>query len=159
MLFFLFERKMRPENSVDQPKQAGISNLVVTMALIAATIAGGLYLYAVMRGQTQVRESVTNVRVNSAGIVKAQGQVTTSVTVSNAGTKPLDNVVVEVRGEGGSAHTLLDYAGFLEPGRSASSFKQFPADNFVMGEQYILHVSATASDGSTVDKTLNVEVE
>lgn len=150
---------MRPENSVDRPKQAGISNLVVTIILIAVTIVGGLYLYAVMRGQSRVRGSVTNVRVDGASIVKAQGQVAASVTVSNAGTKPLDSVVVRVRGEGGSAHTLLDYAGSLEPGESASSFKQLPADNFDAGGKYILHVSATASDGSTVDKTLNVEVE
>lgn len=140
----------------------GISNLVATLVLIVAAVVGGAFVFMTMRDQATTMASNPDASIQSIYVTKAQDTVLATATVKNSGSKPLDNVTVEIYGDGGlGPFSILDQDGLsLAPGETISDENAaLDMGNFTTGEEYTVHLHAVASDDSTIDKTLKVRVE
>jgi flagellin-like protein len=115
----------------------GISPLIATLILIAATIAGGAVVYGVMRSQMSSLGSNTNLEITYADIVVAGNENLAMVTVKNVGTVNLTGVTVTVTAE--NENPVLISLGDLAAGQTKSG--ENLAGSWIPGNTYIVRVS------------------
>lgn len=145
---------------ITKPNQAGLSNLIATLILIAAAIVGGAFAFAAMRDQSQTIAASTDAQVQGLSVAKAQNNVIASATVKNTGSKPLENITITIYDEDSSADNIMSETNIdLEPGQTASANVGNLNGTYQAGEVYNVHIHAVASDGSSLDESMKVRVE
>jgi flagellin-like protein len=132
-----------------------ISPLISTLILIAIAIAGGLIVYGAMYSWSGTVSSKAQVEVESIDLVKSGSTVTFSITVKNAGNKPITELNVTLNGES-SPYTLSLPTGGLAPGQSASHSTS-PSGTYVVGNTYTVTIVAKCSDNSLFTKTVSIQ--
>jgi flagellin-like protein len=125
-----------------------ISPLVATLILIAATVAGGALVYAVMRSQMSSLAGAADLQVNYAEIIVAGGVSKAFVTVQNTGNVKLSGVGVKITQEAGSEVTIN--LGDIDKGQTKSGET---SGNWTAGKSYILTVR---DNNDLVVKSLSV---
>ena len=127
----------------------GISPLIATLILIAATIAGGAVVYGVMRSQMSSLGSNTNLEITYADIVVAGNTKLAVVTVKNVGTVNLENVTATVTTDNTESVSIL--LGNLAAGQTQSGENN--VGQWTPGNTYIVKVSDNVA---TVMKSTSV---
>ncbi|KXA96322.1 hypothetical protein AKJ39_04775 [candidate division MSBL1 archaeon SCGC-AAA259J03] len=82
--------------------EAGISNLVTTLILIAVAVVGGAFAYTAFRNQAQSATGGKHVRVQSLDLTVVPSGSLFSVTVKNSGTERLENIKARLITSSGS---------------------------------------------------------
>ena len=136
-----------------------ISPLIATIILIAITIAGGLVVYALFTSTASVASAKAQVQIDSMDLVKTSTGTVFTITVKNTGNKPLataaSSLTVSLGSETGNPFDMTP-ATALQPGQSTSITLSSSAaapdtltGTYVIGDSYLVSISATYSDGST----------
>lgn len=142
----------------------GVSPLIATIILIAITVAVGAAIYSYVTSISGVLGTQLNIQVQSIDLIRTpQGTVLVSVTVKNAGNKPITSCVVTLWADNGEVQDIS--LGTIDPGQSKSATATNPvlktgspppAALFTIGRTYPVRVSATAADGSRLDRSFSV---
>lgn len=130
----------------------GISPLIATLILVAATVAGGAIVYSVMQGQASRLGGGANLEITNADIIVAGSARLATVTVRNTGSVNLTSVTATITVDSGSAASID--LGSIAPGTSASG--ENTSGSWTAGKAYIVKVAGTAADGSTVTRSVSV---
>ena len=131
-----------------------VSPLLATIILIAITVAGGLVIYNLFFSTAGTLSAQTSIHVESMDIVKTSSQILVSATIKNSGNKPITACTMTIYGDTGTATLNL---GAIDPGQSKSTTLANPSGfSVTVGKSYPLRITVTASDGSTLDKSMSV---
>ncbi|MBO3809762.1 MAG: hypothetical protein FGF50_09255 [Candidatus Brockarchaeota archaeon] len=132
-----------------------VSPLIATIILIAITVAAGLVIYNIFFSTAGVMSAQLSIQVVSVDIIKTSATTLISATVKNAGNKPITACTVTVYVDGGTVSLTL---GSMEPGqtKSASTTTLPSGASVTVGRTYPVKIDATASDGSTISKSMSV---
>ncbi|MGC9069123.1 MAG: archaellin/type IV pilin N-terminal domain-containing protein [Thermoprotei archaeon] len=86
-------------------KIRGISPLIATIILIAITIVGGLLIYNLFFSTSSTASSTSAISVQNIDLVVPGGTGTPqfSITVKNAGNKPITGYTITIYGENGTS--------------------------------------------------------
>jgi len=123
-----------------------VSPLIATIILIAITIAGGLLVYALFTSTAGVGSAKAQVQIDTMDLVTStDGEVVFTCTIKNGGNKPTVNVTVQLNGE--AAAYFYDTLP-LQPGQTVA-FNEAPEEPYIIGNAYLVTVSAEYTDGST----------
>jgi len=135
----------------------GISPLIATIILIAICVAGGLLIYNVFFSTSNTITAKGQLEITNVELIKSSGGVTFTITVKNAGNKPVSGLTVLLEGN----DLGLVFSGPLEPGQSwSSSTSTMPSGlTITVGNEYTVTVNATFSDGSTFSDGIKVKCE
>jgi len=99
--------------------------------------------------------SQLNFEVISIDIVKTSSVTLISATIKNSGTKPITACTVTVYDDDGNSVALN--LGSVDVGQSKSVSQTYASGlSFTVGKSYPVKIDATASDGSTLSKSLTV---
>jgi flagellin-like protein len=133
-----------------------VSPLIATIILIALTIAGGLVVYELFTSTANVASSKAQVSIDSMDLVKTTGSVVFTITVKNSGNKPVaSDLNVTLAAEDPVSMTLPALG--LEVGESVSTtMSGLTSATYIVGDSYLVTVSAKYSDGSTTSITQSV---
>jgi len=143
-------------------RRKAVSPLLATIILIAITVAAGLVIYNVFFSTAGTISAQLNVQIVSMDLVRTSATKLFSVTIKNAGNKPINSISVTVYLEGqtgGSVAWTLSGTVTLQPGQvwsSSSTSPPYSAKDLVVGQQYPVTISVTATDGSKLDKSLTI---
>ncbi|MCD6538648.1 hypothetical protein J7L18_08605 [Candidatus Bathyarchaeota archaeon] len=131
-----------------------ISPLIATIILISICVAVGLLIYSVFFGTAGTLSAQLNIQVVSVDIVKTSSHTLVSATIKNTGNKPISSCTVTIYGDSGTATLNL---GSIDVGQTKSASATDPSGFTVTaGKTYPVKITASASDGSTLDKSLTV---
>ncbi|MEM2687592.1 MAG: archaellin/type IV pilin N-terminal domain-containing protein [Thermoproteota archaeon] len=131
-----------------------ISPLLATVILIAITVAGGLLVYNVFFNTAGTVSTQLNIQVVSVDIIRTSTTTLVSATIKNTGNKPITSCTVTIYGDSGSVSLSL---GAIDVGQSKSASQTNPSSfSVTVGKAYPVKIDATASDGSTLSKSLTV---
>jgi flagellin-like protein len=131
-----------------------ISPLLGTIILIAITVGAGLVIYNLFFSTAGTLSAQLNIQVVSIDIVKTSSQTLVSATIKNTGNKPITSCTVYVYGDSGTATLSL---GSIEVGQTKSANVRNPSGfSVTAGKSYPVRIVVTASDGSTLDKSMSV---
>jgi flagellin-like protein len=130
-----------------------VSPLLATIILIAITVSAGLAVYSLFFSTAGTLSSQLSIQP-SVDIVKTSTTTLVSATIKNSGNKPINTCTVTVYGDSGTATlTIIP----IDPGQSKSTSQANPSGFTVtIGKSYPATIVATATDGSTIDKTITV---
>jgi len=131
----------------------GISPLIATLILIAATVAGGALIYQVMRSQSSSFSSATDFQITYADVLVAGSTKNATVTVQNTGTIALSNVAATIYDNNGTQAGTISIATTLNAGQTAGSSTTSLAGTIAAGTQCVIKVTASTPDGGSVTKT------
>lgn len=127
--------------------ERGISPLIATLILIAATVAGGALVYAVMRSQMSSLAGAADLQVTYAEIIVAGNTKKAFVTVQNTGNVKLSGVVVTISSD--SADVTINL-GDIDKGMTKSGEN---SGQWTAGLSYLITVKDAAN---SVVKSLSV---
>ena len=129
----------------------GVSPLLAAIILIAGTIAGSLLVYTLYFSSANTAAANSLVSV-SPMLMKAGDTAKLALNFKNIGTKPVVKIEYTFNGE---ETQVLDVE--VPPGHQVSTvFTPAHPENFIVGNNYLLVVKATYSDGSTSTEVLSV---
>jgi len=129
----------------------GVSPLLAAIILIAGTIAGSLLVYTLYFSSANTAAATSLVSV-SPMLMKAGNTAKLALNFKNIGTKPVVKIEYTFNGE---ETQVLDVE--VPPGQQVSTvFTPAHPENFIVGNNYLLVVKATYSDGSTSTDVLSV---
>jgi len=134
----------------------GISPLIATLILIAATVAGGAIIYQVMRSQSSSFSSAADFQISYADVLVAGSTRKATVTVQNTGTISLSSVTATIYDNAGNALSPTIDLGSLDAGQTKGGTADNTATNWpnvIAGAQCIIKVTANVSGGGSVTKT------
>ena len=127
----------------------GISPLIATLILVAATIAGGAIVFGVMRSQMNALSPGASIQIQEAKIVvTSEGSGLALVTVQNTGSTVLTNVTVTV--ENATPVSIAIPAAGLVSGHTASVNIPGASGAWVLSTSYTITVQGTAPSGENV---------
>ena len=129
----------------------GVSPLLAAIILIAGTIAGSLLVYTLYFSSANTAAATSRVSI-SPMLMKAGDTAKLALNFKNIGTKPVVKIEYTFNGE---ETQVLDVE--VPPGHQVSTvFTPAHPENFIVGNNYLLVVKATYSDGSTSTDVLSV---
>ena len=132
----------------------GISPLIATLILIAATVAGGALIYQVMRSQSSSFSSAADFQITYADVLVAGSTRKATVTVQNTGTISLSSVTATIYDNAGNALSPTIDLGSLDAGQTkGGTADNSDWSNVIAGAQCIIKVTANVSGGGSVTKT------
>jgi len=132
-----------------------VSPLLATIILIAITVAAGLMIYSLFFNTAGTMSSQLNIQIVSIDLVRTSSTGLFSATIKNSGNKPISGITVTVFLDSGNA-SLSDSSITLQPGQVWSNSTTFVAASATVGRSYPVKISITASDNSTLAKSLVV---
>jgi flagellin-like protein len=130
----------------------GISPLIATLILIAATVAGGALIYQVMRSQSSSFSSTADFQITYADVLVAGSTKNATVTVQNTGTIALSNVTATIYDNNGQQAGTISIATTLNAGQTAGN-STTSLTGIAAGMQCVIKVTASTPDGGSVTKT------
>ena len=134
--------------------ERGVSPLIATIILMAITVGAGLVIYNLFFGTAGTLSAQLNIQIVSVDIVKTSSHTLVSATIKNTGNKPISSCTVTIYGDSGTATLNL---GSIDVGQTKSTSATDPSGFTVTaGKTYPVKITASASDGSTLDKSLTV---
>ena len=134
----------------------GLSPLISTLLLIAASVIGGALVYAVFAGQTATITSRVDVQVQSSDIVVTESMTLITANVKNVGTVPLDNCVITVYSETPSKQYKIKI-GAIDVGETGSGDNMLAAfADYHAGKTYAAELFASTVSGQTVTKSWSI---
>jgi len=134
--------------------ERGVSPLIATIILMAITVGAGLVIYNLFFGTAGTLSAQLNIQIVSVDIVKTSSHTLVSATIKNTGNKPISSCTVTIYGDSGTATLNL---GSIDVGQTKSTSATDPSGFTVTaGKTYPVKIAASASDGSTLDKSLTV---
>jgi len=125
----------------------GISPLIATLILVAATVAGGAIVYSVMQSQAGRLSGGGDFEVQSVSLIASNN---IAITIKNTGSVGISSGSVTV---GGQATTVS--IGTVSPGQTYGGSGTTTA-TLTAGNSYVVKVSVTFADGSTATKAMSV---
>jgi flagellin-like protein len=131
----------------------GISPLIATLILVAATVAGGAIVYGVMRSQMSSLTGGADLEITYADVIVAGNAQKAFVTVKNTGSTNLSGVTVTITTENNGSYTpspiSLDNinSGMQKTGEASGT------NAWLVGKNYIVTVKDA---DNTVVKSLSV---
>ncbi len=131
----------------------GVSPLIATLILIAATVAGGAIVYSVMQGQASKFSGGAELEITYADVIVSGNTELATVTVRNMGSTSLNSVTATVTTDTAGAPASISI-GNLSPGQAISGSDNSGA--WTAGKTYIVQATGTAPDGSVVSKSQSV---
>jgi len=132
----------------------GISPLLATVILIAITVAAGLTIYHMFFSTVGVAGSTLSIQVVSIDLIKTGNTILVSASIKNTGSKPISSLTVTIHGDSGTATITLSN---IDPGETASNTVVNPSGfSVTVGKSYPVKITATATDGSMLDKSMSV---
>jgi flagellin-like protein len=132
----------------------GISPLVATLILIAATVAGGAIVYGVMRSQMSSLAGGADLQITYADVIVAGNTKRATVTVQNTGTVALSSVTATIYDNAGNSLIPTISIGTLNAGQTSGGTADNSSwTNVVTGAQCVIKVTASTPDGGSVTKT------
>jgi hypothetical protein len=133
-----------------------VSPLLATMILIAITVAAGLIIYNLFFTTAGAISTQLTIQINTIDVVKASDITLVSVTIKNAGNKPITSCNVTFHGDSGTSLTMD--LGSIDVGQSVSkSYKPSASQLTVtVGKTYPVQIEVAASDGSKLSKATTV---
>jgi len=128
----------------------GISPLIATLILIAATVAGGAVVYTVMRSQAGSLSGGADLQIMYADIIVAGNTKLATVTVKNVGSVAFSGITISVTTEGGGSVTLPVSlpSGGLASGMTVTG--ENTTGSWTANANYVVTVTGTYSGGSVV---------
>ena len=134
--------------------ERGVSPLIATIILMAITVGAGLVIYNLFFGTAGTLSAQLNIQIVSVDIVKTSSHTLVSATIKNTGNKPISSCTVTIYGDSGTATLNL---GSIDVWQTKSTSATDPSGFTVTAEKtYPVKIAASASDGSTLDKSLTV---
>lgn len=134
--------------------EAGISNLVVTLILIAVAVVGGAMAFVAMRNQATTATTNASLEVQSLDAVRVDGNAYVSITVKNTGTLRLIEIEATVDPDVAGVSLSVDD---LDPGDTGSADNSSPALN--AGETYVVQITAdTPTQDNVISRVMSVRV-
>jgi flagellin-like protein len=130
----------------------GISPLIATLILIAATVAGGALIYQVMRSQSSSFSSTADFQITYADVLVAGSTKNATVTVQNTGTIALSNVTATIYDNNGQQAGTISIATTLNAGQTAGN-STTSLTGIAAGMQCVIKVTASTPDGGSATKT------
>jgi uncharacterized OB-fold protein len=121
-----------------------LTSLCITYFYFIPTTSGKSALFTSTAG---VGSAKAQVQIDSMDLVKQSGGVTFSITIKNAGDKSAKSVTVTLAGESAAAITLP--SGTLKPNQTVSYTATFSTSDFVVGNAYLITITAEYTDSST----------
>lgn len=134
-------------------EKRGISPLIATLILIAATVAGGAIVYSVMQGQASKFSGGAELEITYADVIVSGNAKLATVTVRNMGSTSLDSVTATITTDTAGVPASISI-GSLSPGQAISGSDN--SGTWTAGKTYIVQASGTAPDGSVVSKSQSV---
>ena len=125
--------------------ERGISPLIATLILVAATVAGGAIVYSVMQSQAGWLSGGADFEITSADIITAGGTNLATVTVKNVGSVSLTSVAATVKTDGTD---VIITVGSLNPGQAKSG--ENTTGTWTAGSSYMVTVTGAYANGSVV---------
>jgi len=128
----------------------GISPLIATLILIAATVAGGAVVYTVMRSQAGSLSGGADLQIMYADIIVAGNTKLATVTVKNVGSVAFSGITISVTTEDGGSVTLPVSlpSGGLASGMTVTG--ENTTGSWTANANYVVTVTGTYSGGSVV---------
>jgi flagellin-like protein len=137
-----------------------ISPLIATIILIAITIVGGLLIYNLFFATSSTASSTSAISVQNIDLVVpgGTGQPQFSITVKNAGNKPITGYIITIYGDTGSKQ-LIGSRLTIQPGQTFSNQTSIPTTvaNFTVGKYYAVNIQVTFSDQTTFATSTSVQ--
>jgi len=126
-------------------RRRGINSVIASVILIAIVVMGGLVVFSIVNQAVNTRSPGASLRVEEVWLVQTQEQVAFTITIKNAGGKPISQVNVTLDGEDVMSRTLSEP---LPPG-STTSLSPTLKKTYIVGQAYIISIASAFSDGST----------
>lgn len=141
----------------DTSRQRGLSNLVVTLILIAAAVVGGGFLFTSLHEQMGTTTRNVSLRVRSLNAVSTTTGAAVSTTVKNNGTVVLENVEVKVLLSPPENDIILQ-VGHLAPGQTGSDHESGDR-SLLAGKTYpVLVTAGSPRSENAIARTMSVLV-
>jgi len=142
-------------------KIRAISPLIATIILIAITIVGGLLIYNLFFATSSTASSTSAISVQNIDLVVpgGSGNAQFSITVKNAGNKPIAGYNITIYGDAGSKQSLIGSGLNIQPGQTFSNQTSIPKTvaNFTVGNYYAVNIQVTFSDKTTFSTSTSVQ--
>ena len=129
----------------------GISPLIATLILIAATVAGGAVVYTVMRGQASSLSGGADLQIMYADIIVAGNTKLATVTVKNVGAVAFSGITISVTTDTPNSPAPLPVSlpsGGLASGMTVTG--ENTTGSWTANANYVVTVTGTYSGGSVV---------
>ncbi|MBC7218613.1 MAG: hypothetical protein H5T49_00545 [Hadesarchaea archaeon] len=130
----------------------GISPLIATLILVAATVAGGAIIYQVMRSQSGSFSNTADLQISYADVLVVGTTKNATVTVQNTGTLALSNVAATIYDNAGNQLGTISIASSLNAGQTAGGNTSLTG-TVNPGMQCVIKVTADVAGGGSVTKT------
>lgn len=127
----------------------GISPLIATLILIAATVAGGAVVYTVMRSQAGSLSGGADLQIMYADIIVAGNTKLATVTVKNVGSVAFSDITISVTTNSDSVTLPVSLpSGGLASGMTVTG--ENTTGSWTANANYVVTVTGTYSGGSVV---------
>jgi flagellin-like protein len=127
----------------------GISPLIATLILIAATVAGGAVIYTVMRSQAGSLSGGADLQIMYADIIVAGNTKLATVTVKNVGSVAFSDITISVTTNSDSVTLPVSLpSGGLASGMTVTG--ENTTGSWTANANYVVTVTGTYSGGSVV---------
>ncbi|MBC7218612.1 MAG: hypothetical protein H5T49_00540 [Hadesarchaea archaeon] len=127
----------------------GISPLIATLILVAATVAGGAIVYQVMRSQAGSLSGGADLQITYADIIVAGNTRLATVTVKNIGSVAFSSITITVTTNSTPVTLSVSLpSGGLASGMSVTG--ENTTGSWTANTGYVVTVTGTYSGGSVV---------